>query len=162
MHICFSSCFTPIAMQTHEAKQFDWLWQMNHLRWCPGEVKVLYVSTIPTLYLKLCLESHVQCNTSSALLWSTQWSTQMYITWCVYRVPTEYRESEQDKCLYTYLYNITYMYHLTMHLTWLHIMWPTPCMGHRGYVGIMLLGCYTDEIYLSFLCSTLPLLGTYS
>ena len=35
----------------------------------------------------------------------------------VIKVPTEYRESEQDKYLYTYLYNITYMYHLSVHLT---------------------------------------------
>ena len=29
------------------------------LQWCPGEVKVPHVSTIPTLYLKLYLESHL-------------------------------------------------------------------------------------------------------
>ena len=28
-----------------------------------------------------------------------------------------------------------------MHLTWLHIMWPTPFMGHRGCVGIMCVVC---------------------
>jgi hypothetical protein len=30
--------------------------------------------------LKLCLESSLQCGTSSASLWSAQWSTQMRIT----------------------------------------------------------------------------------
>ena len=67
---------------------------MCRITWCPGEVIVPHISTTLTPYLKLYQESHLLLNASSAPLWSTQWSTQMYITSCIYRVPTEYRESE--------------------------------------------------------------------
>jgi len=48
------------------------------------------------------------------------------------------------KCLYTCLYNITKLHHLTAHWQWLHIMWPTPRMGYWGCVRIIFMGCYTD------------------
>ena len=41
------------------------------------------------------------------------------------------------------------MYHFRVHLTWLHIMWPTLCMGHRGCLGCILLGYFTDRGYRS-------------
>ena len=48
--------------------------------WCPGEGLFLCIGTIPTLYLKLCIESHVLTHPSRTRDWSTQWSTQMYVT----------------------------------------------------------------------------------
>ena len=44
-------------------------------KWCWRRVRVLCVSTIPTLYLKLYIESHVLTYSSRTRIWSTQWST---------------------------------------------------------------------------------------
>ena len=63
--------------------------------------------------------------------------TVISTVWCAYRVPTEYRVSGYGKCLYTYLYNVTKLHHLTAHWQWLHIMWPTPCMDHWGCIRII-------------------------
>ena len=69
--------------------QINWVVQLGQDKWCPEEVIVLCVSTNPTPYLKLSLESHLQCDTSSASLWSTQWSTQICVTWCAITVSVQ-------------------------------------------------------------------------
>ena len=61
----------------------------------------------------------------------------------VIRVPTEYRESEQDKCLYTYLYNITYNASLiyAFNMFACHVTLPRSDVG--GGVSVVLLGFKT-------------------
>ena len=51
-------------MQTHKVKQINWLYRVIHVKWCPGEGLFLSVSTIPTLYLKPDIESHVLTHSS--------------------------------------------------------------------------------------------------
>jgi len=77
-------------MQTHEVKQFNWLFQMKHLRWCPGEVGLRYC------HAPFPIELQLYCQ----FMWSTyavnthKCFSVCFTVWCVYRVPTEYRESE--------------------------------------------------------------------
>jgi len=68
---------------------------------------------------------------------------------------------KHGKCLYTYLYKYTFNVSLSYALRVItHHVTQTPRMGHRGCVGIMLLGCYTDGgiwsnvgLYLPFFLS---------
>ena len=68
---------------------------------------------------------HFQLNYSytaslcEALMLSTRTNVSQFVS--QYDVSTEFLLSigkvKHGKCLYTYLYNITYMYHLSVHLT---------------------------------------------
>ena len=65
-----------------------------------------------------------------------------------YDVSTEFLPSigkvKHGECLYTYLSNITHMHQLSVYCELLHIVQPTPCMGHRELVDIMFMWCATE------------------